>query len=139
MIGAPSQLDLFEPKPELVERDREVCPDSVLAGRKFAFIGGQMRLSGSEFKFAQHGKCGHSISELLPHLSTVADDLCLVHTVHTEEINHAPAQIFLHTGFGRGGRPSLWEDRRIWLWHCRETGPCSRPECHGASFARARP
>jgi len=107
MIGAPSQLDLLEPKPELVKRDREVCPDSVLAGREFAFIGGQMRLSGSEFKFAQHGKSGHSISELLPHLSTVADDLCLVYTVHTEEINHARAQIFLHTGFGRGGRPSL--------------------------------
>ncbi|MCY2974822.1 MAG: DUF1501 domain-containing protein [Planctomycetota bacterium] len=107
MIGAPSQLDLFDPKPELVKRDKEVCPDSLLAGRKFAFIGGELRLSGSPFKFAQHGKCGHQISQLLPHLATVADELCMVHTMHTEEINHAPAQIFLHTGFGRGGRPSL--------------------------------
>jgi hypothetical protein len=107
MIGAPSQLDLFDPKPELVKRDNEICPESLLTGRRFAFIGGEMRLSGSKQKFDKHGECGHAISQSLPFLSKVADDLCIVHSLHTEEINHAPAQIFLHTGFGRGGRPSL--------------------------------
>ena len=107
MIGAPSQLDLFDPKPELVVHDNEVCPDSFLTGRRFAFIGGEMRLAGSRQKFARHGECGHAISGMLPYLSKMADDLCFVHSLHTEEINHAPAQIFLHTGFGRGGRPSF--------------------------------
>jgi hypothetical protein len=107
MIGAPSQLDLFDPKPELNRRDQELCPESLLTGRRFAFIGGEMRLAGSKQKFLRHGKSGHAIADTLPHLSKVADELCIVHTLHTEEINHAPAQIFLHTGFGRGGRPSL--------------------------------
>lgn len=107
MIGAPSQLDLFDPKPALVQHDNEVCPESFLTGRRFAFIGGEMRLAGSRQKFSQHGQSGHSISSMLPYLSKVADELCLVHSLHTEEINHAPAQIFLHTGFGRGGRPSF--------------------------------
>lgn len=107
MIGAPSQLDLFDPKPELVKRDGEKCPESLLAGKRFAFIGGEMRLSGSRFAFGQHGQGGQSISELLPHLARVADDFTVVRSLHTEEINHAPAQMFLHTGFGRGGRPSF--------------------------------
>jgi len=107
MIGAPSQLDLFDPKPELVKRDNELCPESFLEGRRFAFIGGDKRLAGSKFKFEKYGQSGHSLSEKLPYLSKVADELCMVHTLHTEEINHAPAQIFLHTGFGRGGRPSF--------------------------------
>ncbi len=107
MIGAPSQLDLFDPKPDLVIHDNEVCPESFLTGRKFAFIGGEMRLAGSRQKFSQHGESGQTISGLLPHLSKVADEICIVHSLHTDEINHAPAQIFLHTGFGRGGRPSF--------------------------------
>ncbi len=107
MIGAPSQLDLFDPKPALVEHNNEVCPESFLTGRRFAFIGGEMRLAGSRQIFSQHGQSGHSISGLLPSLAKVADELCIVHSLHTEEINHAPAQIFLHTGFGRGGRPSF--------------------------------
>ncbi len=107
MIGAPSHLELFDPKPELVKRDGEVCPASLLQGRRFAFIGGQLRLSGSRARFRRYGQSGHYLSEFLPHLSRVADELCFVHSLHTEEINHAPAQIFLHTGFGRGGRPSF--------------------------------
>ncbi|MBL8830306.1 MAG: DUF1501 domain-containing protein [Planctomycetaceae bacterium] len=107
MIGAPSQLDLFEHKPELVKRDGEECPESVLKGRRFAFIGGKMTLAGSPFKFKKHGESGQEFSELLPHLANVSDKLAIVKTVHTEEINHAPAQMFLHTGFGRGGRPSF--------------------------------
>jgi uncharacterized protein (DUF1501 family) len=107
MIGAPSQLDLFDPKPALVKHDGQVCPEGLLKGKRFAFIGGTLTLAGSPFQFARHGASGQQISELLPHLAGVADELAIVRTVHTEEINHAPAQMFLHTGFGRGGRPSL--------------------------------
>jgi uncharacterized protein (DUF1501 family) len=107
MIGAPSQLDLFENKPELNRRDGEECPESLLKGRRFAFIGGRMTLAGTKWKFARHGRSGQELSGLLPHLATVADDIAIVKTLHTEEINHAPAQMFLHTGFGRGGRPSF--------------------------------
>ena len=66
-----------------------------------------MTLAGSQFKFTKHGRSGLELSELLPNLATVADDVALVRTLHTEEINHAPAQLFLHTGFGRGGRPAF--------------------------------
>src|SRR5262245_55076754 len=107
MIGAPSHLDLFDPKPELVKRDGQPCPESLLAGRRFAFIGGKMTLAGSPFKFAKHGTSGVELSKLLPNLGTVADRSALVRTLHTDEINHAPAQMFLHTGFGRGGRPGF--------------------------------
>ena len=107
MIGAPSQLDLFEEKPALVQRDGEDCPEELLAGKRFAFIGGRLKLAGSKFKFARHGQCGQQFSELLPHLATVSDDIAVVRSLHTEEINHAPAQMFLHAGFGRGGRPGF--------------------------------
>ena len=107
MIGAPSQLDLFEDKPELRERNGQPCPDSLLEGRRFAFIGGKMTLAGSRWAFSKHGQSGQEMSELLPHLSGVADEIAFVKTMHTEEINHAPAQMFLHSGFGRGGRPSF--------------------------------
>lgn len=107
MIGAPSQLDLFEEKPELVKRHNQPCPPEVTKDRDFAFIGKTSTLAGSPWKFSKHGECGHVMSELLPHLSEVADELAFVHSLHTEEINHAPAQMFLHSGFGRGGRPSF--------------------------------
>lgn len=107
MIGAPSQLDLFENKPALAKRDGEDCPEELLAGKRFAFIGGKLKLAGSKFKFAQHGQSGQTFSELLPQLATVAGDLAIVHSLHTDEINHAPAQMFLHSGFGHGGRPSF--------------------------------
>lgn len=107
MIGAPSQLDLFDEKPELVKRHNEPCPPEVTKDRDFAFIGKTSTLAGSPWKFAQHGASGQTMSELLPQLASVADELAIVHSVHTEEINHAPAQMFLHSGFGRAGRPSL--------------------------------
>jgi hypothetical protein len=107
MIGAPSHLDLFDHKPELKKRDGQECPESLLRGRRFAFIGGNLKLSGSPFRFARHGRSGQEVSELLPHLAGVADDIAIVKTLHTDEINHAPAQMFLHTGFGRGGRPGF--------------------------------
>jgi hypothetical protein len=107
MIGAPSHLDLFDYKPELIARDGEKCPEELTRGKRFAFIGGELMLSGTQFKFARHGQSGQQMSELWPHLATVADELAIVNSLHTEEINHAPAQMFLHTGFGRGGRPSF--------------------------------
>ncbi len=107
MIGAPSQLDLYEDKPELKRRDGQECPQSFLEDRRFAFIGGKMSLAGSPFLFRQHGDSGQVLSENLPHLGSVADDIAIIRTMQTEEINHAPAQMFLHTGFGRGGRPSF--------------------------------
>jgi len=107
MIGAPSQLDLFDYKPMLQKLDGQRCPDELLKGKRFAFIGGEMTLAGSQFQFKKHGQSGQEISELLPHLATVADDICLLKGMHTNEINHAPAQMFLHSGFGQGGRPSM--------------------------------
>ncbi|MCA9064373.1 MAG: DUF1501 domain-containing protein [Planctomycetaceae bacterium] len=107
MIGAPSQLDLFDEKPELVKRHNEPCPPEVTRGRDFAFIGKTSTLAGSPWEFQRHGDSGQVMSELLPHLGAVADELAVIRTIHTEEINHAPAQMFLHSGFGRGGRPSF--------------------------------
>lgn len=107
MIGAPSQLDLFDYKPELSKRSGEQCPPELLEGKKFAFIGTESTLGGSPFKFKQHGQGGIWMSELLPHLSTMADELCVIKSLHTNEINHAPAQMYLHSGFGQGGRPSM--------------------------------
>jgi hypothetical protein len=107
MIGAPSQIDLFDPKPMLVDWDGQACPQRFLEGLKLAFIGEQKLLQGSPFAFSRHGQAGIELCEHLPHLAGVADDLCVIRSLHTDEINHAPAQMFLHTGFGRGGRPSL--------------------------------
>ena len=107
MIGAPSQLDLFDPKPALNRFDGQPCPLELTRGKRFAFIGGDLTLAGSPFRFARHGQSGQEISELLPHLATVADDIAILRGLHTDEINHAPAQMFLHTGSGRGGRPGL--------------------------------
>src|SRR3954447_3011546 len=73
MIGAPSQLDLFDPKPALVRHDGKTCPEELTRGRRFAFIGGQLTLAGSRFRFGRHGRSGQTMSELLPHLAGVAD------------------------------------------------------------------
>lgn len=107
MIGAPSQLDLFEPKPELKKRDDQLCPDEFIEGKRFAFLRGHPKLAASKFSFSPHGQSGAPMSELMPHLAQVADELCFIRSVHTDEFNHAPAQLFLHTGFGRLGRPAF--------------------------------
>ncbi|MGY8771072.1 MAG: DUF1501 domain-containing protein [Pirellulales bacterium] len=107
MIGAPSQLDMFDEKPELLKRHNQPCPAEVTKDRDFAFIGKTSTLGGSPWKFNKHGESGQVISELLPNLGEVADELAVMRSVHTDEINHAPAQMFLHSGFGRGGRPSF--------------------------------
>lgn len=107
MIGAPSQLDLYEPKPELQKWDGKPCPEEFIKGKRFAFLRGHPNLGGSSFKFAKHGRSGIELSELLPNLAHVVDELCIIHSMRTDEFNHAPAQLFLHTGFGRPGRPSF--------------------------------
>lgn len=106
MVGAPSQLDLFDYKPTLQQYDGQPCPKHLLEGQRFAFLRGHPSLLGTKFKFEKHGHSGLELSELLPHLATVADDIAVVKTLHTEQINHGPAQLMFHTGFGRFGRPS---------------------------------
>jgi len=111
LVGAPSHLDLFDYKPELQKRTGELCPDEFFEGKKLAFIREQPTLLGTpddkDFKFQSCGQSGIQISNLLPHLQTVADDITVIKTVTTEQFNHAPAQLFLLTGFGQFGRPSL--------------------------------
>ncbi len=107
MVGAPSHLDLFEHKPALKENDGKPCPDEFLEGQRFAFLRGHPKLLGTEFRFAKHGQSGVELSELLPNLATVADDICMIKSLHTEHFNHAPAQLFFQTGFGRFGRPTI--------------------------------
>ena len=107
MVGAPSQLDILDPKPNLSERHGEKCPEALLDGLKLAFIGDKKVLAGSPFQFSKQGNVGLDVVEHLPCLGGVADELCVVRSLHTDEINHAPAQMFMHSGFGRGGRPSL--------------------------------
>jgi hypothetical protein len=111
MVGAPSHLDLFDPKPELQRRQGQKCPDEFFQGKKLAFIRSHPQLLGTprdrKFAFKKCGESGMEISNLLPHLQTCVDDIALIRTLHTEEFNHAPAQMFLQTGFGQFGRPSL--------------------------------
>ncbi len=107
MVGAPSQLDLFDDKPVLREHHGKPCPPELLEGQRFAFLKKDPKLLGSKFKFRRYGESGLEISELLPHLAGVADEISVIKTLKTEEFNHGPAQVFLHTGFGQQGRPSL--------------------------------
>src|SRR3954468_8663611 len=107
MAGAPSQLDLFDHKPELARLEGKPLPPSVIGDQRYAFIRADAAVLGPRFKFAKHGKCGAELSEMLPHLAKVVDDVCLVKSVRTDQFNHAPAQIFFNTGFAQPGRPSL--------------------------------
>lgn len=107
MVGAPSHLDLFDYKPELQRLNGQLVPDDLWEGLRLAFIRKQPALLGTQFEFRQHGEGGVELSEALPHLAGVADDLCIIKSLHTEHFNHAPAQLFFQTGFGTFGRPSL--------------------------------
>jgi hypothetical protein len=107
MAGAPSQVDLFDSKPTLQKYDGQNIPDEFVKGERFAFIKGKPKLLGSPFEFTRCGKSGAEISELLPHLKNVADDIAIVRSMHTTQFNHAPAQIFMNTGFQIIGRPSM--------------------------------
>lgn len=107
MAGAPSQLELFDYKPELAKLDGQDCPGSLLEGRRFAFIQGVPKMLGPQYTFKPYGESGTYLSELLPHFSKTVDDVCVIKTMYTQEFNHAPAQLFMHTGHGRLGRPSM--------------------------------
>jgi hypothetical protein len=107
MAGAPSQLELFDYKPELQKLDGLDCPPSLLEGKRFAFIRGVPKMMGPQAKFAQHGQSGTWLSEHLPHLSTVVDELSFLKAVTTDQFNHAPAQLLMQTGSARLGRPSM--------------------------------
>lgn len=107
MAGAPSQLELFDYKPKLTQLHGEPCPLSFVEGKKFAFISGHPNLLGQQANFQQHGQSGAWISDLMPHLAKQADELCFMKAVHTDEFNHAPAQLLMHTGSPRLGRPSM--------------------------------
>ncbi len=107
MAGAPSQLELFDYKPLLQKLHGKPCPDSLLAGKRFAFIKGVPNMLGPQFDFAQHGQTQSWVSDRLPHFTKVVDDVCFLKAVKTDEFNHAPAQLFMHTGSPRLGRPSF--------------------------------
>ncbi len=107
MSGGPPHLDIFDYKPELVRHDGEDCPASVLEGRRFAFTSGVPKLMGTPRSFAQHGGSGTWMSDAVPHFHGLADDICLIRSMHTDQFNHAPAELLLFTGHPRQGRPSM--------------------------------
>src|SRR5579871_3031732 len=107
MAGAPSQLELFDYKPDLSRLDGQDCPASFLVGKRFAFISGVPKMLGPQYPFHQSGQSGHWISDRLPHLEKHIDDLCVIKSMHTDQFNHAPAQLLVQTGNARLGYPSL--------------------------------
>jgi uncharacterized protein (DUF1501 family) len=107
MAGAPSQLELFDDKPKLRELDGKPIPPSVIAGQRYAFIQPDAAVLAPRFPFAKHGQCGAELSDRLPHLAKIVDDIAIVKSLKTDQFNHAPAQLFLNTGHGLPGRPSM--------------------------------
>ena len=112
MAGAPSQFELFDYKPELAKMDGQDCPQSFLEGKQFAFITGVPKMLGPQAKFAQHGQSGAWVSENLPHFATVADEVTFLKAVTTDQFNHAPAQLLMHTGKNASHQ---MDDRGIYL------------------------
>jgi hypothetical protein len=107
LTGSPPHLDLFDYKPELVKRDGQDCPDAFLKGKRFAFTSGTPKLLGTRRTFTQHGQGGVWMSDAIPHLQTVADELCVIRSMTTDQFNHAPAELLVYTGSPRSGRPSM--------------------------------
>jgi len=107
MAGAPSQLELFDYKPVLEKLNGQDCPPSLLEGKRFAFIEGIPQMLGPQQKFRQRGEAGNYVSDAMPHLASMADKLTFLKAMHTDEFNHAPAQLLIQTGSSRVGRPSI--------------------------------
>jgi hypothetical protein len=107
MAGSPSQLDLFDNKPALSKLDGTKCPNEMFDGKRFAFIKKHPILLGTPFKFTKYGQCGMEMSDMLPHIGSVADELCLVRSMTTDQFNHAPAQLLMHTGQPQFGGASM--------------------------------
>lgn len=107
MAGAPSQLELFDYKPDLIKLDGKDCPPSLLEGKRFAFIRGVPKMLGPQVHFEQRGKSGAWVSDNLPHFSSIVDEVSFLKGMTTDQFNHAPAQLLMHTGSARLGRPSM--------------------------------
>jgi hypothetical protein len=110
MSGGPSQIDLFDPKPGLTQLHGQELPSSVRGQQRVTLMTrnqGQFLVAASQFKFVKHGQSGQELSELLPHLAKVADDIAIIRSMHTEPINHDPAVNFIQTGSGIAGRPTF--------------------------------
>jgi len=107
LTGSPPNLDLFDYKPELVKLTGEPCPDEFLKGKRFAFTSGTPKLLGTPRQFAQYGPGGIWMSDAIPHLHDVAGEMCVIHSMNTDQFNHAPAELLMYTGSPRSGRPSL--------------------------------
>jgi hypothetical protein len=107
MGGAPSQLDMFDYKPMLAKLNGKPIPKEVVMGQKYAFIKPDAELYATEFKFAKHGQCGAELSEVIPHLAQVVDDIAIIKSMTTDAFNHAPGQVMMQTGSSQFGRPCL--------------------------------
>ena len=107
MAGAPSQLELFDYKPKLKELEGKPIPPSVIKGQRYAFIQPNAAVLGPRFKFKQHGQSGQHLSEMLPKLAEIVDDVTFIKSMKTDHFNHSPAQLFVNTGSGVPGRPSM--------------------------------
>jgi hypothetical protein len=107
MAGGPSQLELFDDKPKLREYSGQKPPESLMEGKRFAFLKGTETLLGPMRKFAQYGQCGMTLSELFPHHQKIVDEVCWLRGMTTDVFNHGPAKLFLNTGFQAPGRPGM--------------------------------
>jgi hypothetical protein len=146
MAGAPSQHELFDYKPKLAEMDGKLPPAKLLEGYRAAFINPNSKCLGPKFKFAKHGKCGAELSELLPHLAKVVDDIAVVRGMTTDAFNHAPGQVLMNSGAQQFGRPSFgaWtlyglgsESRGLpgfVVFSTGSKGPSGGSSCWGSGF-----
>ena len=107
LTGSPPNLDMYDNKPELTKRDGQECPAEAIAGKKFAFTSGTPKLLGTRRKWTRCGESGIELSDAIPNLHRVADKLCVVRSMFTDQFNHAPAELMVYTGSPRAGRPSL--------------------------------
>jgi hypothetical protein len=107
MTGSPPNLDMFDYKPELVKHTDTECPQKFLEGKRFAFTSGVPKLMGSPRSWKQYGKQGTWMSDAVPHFHGIADEMCIVHSMYTDQFNHAPAELLIHTGSPRAGRPTI--------------------------------
>jgi len=118
--GGPSQMDLFDPKPELNRLNGQPLPESLLKNVQFAFLQKETaRILGTPRTFQRYGECGMDFSDLLPHLATCADDLCMIRSTYSDQFNHVPAQLLMNCGSAIAGRPSLG------AWLCYGLGSAS--------------
>ena len=107
MAGAPSQLEMFDYKPALTKYEGRPIPPEIIGGQRYAFIRPDAAALGPRFKFSRHGQSGAELGSTLPHLAEIADEVTFIKSCHTDQFNHAPAQIFFQTGFPVPGRPSM--------------------------------